>query len=321
VVFSWLARERDWLPTSTCTLKTPPLYSAISSAIRSRKRSRTQSITKRLGARSRSICGSWTACSGRNQVLNCWADSSSSSRSKHLCQTLDCISVDLNTEQKEPKSIRSLLSYPQIEFIIMIYNKLTSYSVDKPSSKAVSLPPFCSKPPQPLKIDHDETHFSAQCNQTQAYTRIPCPDENKRWTTRTRIASSQGPRPIGRLILIRAGYGLPKSRRLLRPTEYAATQRGGQRWRDELVRVYAVSNPHPYGRLGIVISRRVAPRAVTRNRVKRQIRESFRHNQIKLSGLDIVVVANPMAAVATAERIRSSLQQMWEIVEQQCKKS
>ncbi|MGE5240883.1 MAG: ribonuclease P protein component [Bacteroidota bacterium] len=118
-----------------------------------------------------------------------------------------------------------------------------------------------------------------------------------------------------------ARYGLPKSHRLLKPTEYTATQKGGQRWRDELLRVYAVPNPHSYGRLGIVISRRVSPRAVIRNRVKRHIRESFRHSHTKLSGLDIVVVANPTAAQASAERLRGSLQQMWEMVEQQCRRS
>jgi len=46
---------------------------------------------------------------------------------------------------------------------------------------------------------------------------------------------------------------------------------------------------HP--RLGLVIGKKSVKLAVERNRLKRQIRESFRHNQEILAGWDIVVVA------------------------------
>lgn len=82
-----------------------------------------------------------------------------------------------------------------------------------------------------------------------------------------------------------------------------------------------IPNLHPYGRLGIVVSRKTSPRAVVRNRVKRQIRETFRKLQERLSGLDIVVVASSKAGAAEAVSLRSSLQQIWEKVEQQCRKS
>ncbi|HYA38978.1 MAG TPA: ribonuclease P protein component [Candidatus Methylomirabilis sp.] len=120
--------------------------------------------------------------------------------------------------------------------------------------------------------------------------------------------------------MTRARYGLPKSRRLLKPTQFETTLKSNRPWRDVLFRVYATPNSYSYGRLGIVISRRVSPRAVERNRVKRCIRESFRHDQANLAGLDIVVVANPGAAGASVECLRTSLQKMWEMVEQQCKR-
>jgi ribonuclease P protein component len=93
------------------------------------------------------------------------------------------------------------------------------------------------------------------------------------------------------------------------------------RWRDDFFGVYAAPNPHPHGRLGIVVSRKTSPRAVVRNRVKRQIRESFRGRQEKLDGLDFVVVASPKAGRAQTVSLRASLQQLWEKVEQRCKKS
>lgn len=46
---------------------------------------------------------------------------------------------------------------------------------------------------------------------------------------------------------------------------------------------------HP--RLGLVIGKKSVKLSVERNRLKRLIRDSFRHNQDLLGGLDIVVVA------------------------------
>jgi ribonuclease P protein component len=46
---------------------------------------------------------------------------------------------------------------------------------------------------------------------------------------------------------------------------------------------------HP--RLGLVIGKKSVKLSVERNRLKRQIRESYRHSQEALSGWDIVVVA------------------------------
>ena len=55
----------------------------------------------------------------------------------------------------------------------------------------------------------------------------------------------------------------------------------------------------------VVVSRRVGP-AVIRNKVKRRLREVFRHELPGLkSGLWIVVTAKPPAATAAMESLRS----------------
>ncbi len=48
------------------------------------------------------------------------------------------------------------------------------------------------------------------------------------------------------------------------------------------------SNSYP--RLGMIIGKQHVRRAADRNRLRRVIRESFRHHQEKLKGLDIIVV-------------------------------
>lgn len=55
--------------------------------------------------------------------------------------------------------------------------------------------------------------------------------------------------------------------------------------------VLSRANGLDYGRLGLVIGKKNIKKAVDRNRVKRLIRESFRHHQSLLKGLDVIVIA------------------------------
>lgn len=64
-------------------------------------------------------------------------------------------------------------------------------------------------------------------------------------------------------------------------------------------------------RLGLTVSRRVARRAVERNRVRRQIRESFRLLRPELAGLDFVVRALPGSAAVDSASLRQSLNELW----------
>lgn len=105
------------------------------------------------------------------------------------------------------------------------------------------------------------------------------------------------------------------------PAEFKAILKSTWRGRDEYFGVYAIPNSYPYGRLGLVVSRKASPRAVVRNRVKRQVREAFRQYQANLGGLDIVVVASAKAGPAPATVLRASLQQLWDKVKEQCRKS
>jgi ribonuclease P protein component len=171
------------------------------------------------------------------------------------------------------------------------------------------------------KTGLNETYLSAQRAQTQAYTWISCPHEDERRPPYSRRAPRQRPHPIGCVVLASARYGLPKSHRLLRPVEFTATLKSSLRWRNDYFGLYVVPNPYPHGRLGIVVSRKTSPRAVVRNRVKRQIRESFRRQQGNLAGLDIVVVAGIKAGNAHVDAMRASLQQLWEKVQKRCGKS
>jgi len=59
-------------------------------------------------------------------------------------------------------------------------------------------------------------------------------------------------------------------------------------------------------RLGLAVSRKVDPHAVGRNRIKRVIRDAFRHCQADLAGGDYVVVARAGAARLGGNELRAA---------------
>jgi ribonuclease P protein component len=80
----------------------------------------------------------------------------------------------------------------------------------------------------------------------------------------------------------------------------------------------AVANEYTGPRLGIVISRKAARTAVARNRVKRQIRESFRQSQAALGSIDIVVIGRPGIAQQGNRELTRSLETLWKKLIKKC---
>lgn len=68
----------------------------------------------------------------------------------------------------------------------------------------------------------------------------------------------------------------------------------------------ARENALTVARIGFVLPKRRLPLAVARNRVKRIIRESFRHHQASLAGLDIVVMARDGLAALEPAALRAA---------------
>ncbi len=64
-------------------------------------------------------------------------------------------------------------------------------------------------------------------------------------------------------------------------------------------------------RLGLIISKKAAPKAVDRNRIKRLVRESFRQQQ-SLKSADYVVMAKPSVKQLTNQQVFESLQHLWQ---------
>ena len=76
--------------------------------------------------------------------------------------------------------------------------------------------------------------------------------------------------------------------------------------------LYVKPNGLPQARIGIIASRRVAPRAVDSNRMKRMVREVFRAMSKRPAGVDIVVRLRRCAPRSSNASARAELARLLE---------
>lgn len=93
--------------------------------------------------------------------------------------------------------------------------------------------------------------------------------------------------------------------RLTKRRQYALVYRDGRSWVNSLVVMKALPNGFTLSRYGFSVSRQVG-KAVTRNRVKRRLREILRLTLLE-PGWDIVFIARPVAAGADYASLRESV--------------
>lgn len=93
--------------------------------------------------------------------------------------------------------------------------------------------------------------------------------------------------------------------------------RAGNRYLTLLARPNGLGHP----RLGMAISRKHVRRAVARNRIKRQVRESFRLHQQVIGDLDVIFLARPDITELDTRRLRQYVDKYWRDLAKRCKSS
>jgi ribonuclease P protein component len=104
---------------------------------------------------------------------------------------------------------------------------------------------------------------------------------------------------------------------LHQPAEFRDVKRRGRKFADAFFSLSVLANHESYPRLGLSIATRTFGTAVSRNRIKRLARESFRLNQHSLPPVDVTVSAREAARLATPKDLRASLDQHWKSITQQ----
>lgn len=104
----------------------------------------------------------------------------------------------------------------------------------------------------------------------------------------------------------KSSFSFPKRFRLRRRPEFTRTMDNGQKIVTQALVMIAVPTQGPASRIGFIVSKKVGG-AVTRNRVRRRLRELFRQLPARPVGMDIVVIARPQARAMDYETLRQAM--------------
>jgi ribonuclease P protein component len=107
------------------------------------------------------------------------------------------------------------------------------------------------------------------------------------------------------------GQGFPPCLRLRRAQEFRQALGSRRRSRGEWFHLSFSENTWGKSRLGIVVARRIVPRAVDRNWLKRVARETFRRAAARLPPVDLVIQVKQAPVGSDARRLaRAELQRL-----------
>jgi ribonuclease P protein component len=165
----------------------------------------------------------------------------------------------------------------------------------------------------PDLLNH-ETYLPAEQGPTRTDAWLPRPHGHEKWPQGARPATRQGSQaadPIKDSGTAAAPSRFRPEQRLRRPAEFQAAYASGRRFGNELLTATVRPNDGPYARLGLSIAARTVGNSVSRNRLRRLIRESFRLQQWTLPPADFVIGARSAARKASAAVLREGLQRLW----------
>lgn len=103
-----------------------------------------------------------------------------------------------------------------------------------------------------------------------------------------------------------------RAARLLAPPQFDRVMREGTRQGGAFFRLHVIANTLGHARLGITVAKRNVPLSVQRNRIRRQIRESFRLHAPRALAIDVVIAAKPGLTARDNAALRGDLARLFE---------
>jgi ribonuclease P protein component len=106
-------------------------------------------------------------------------------------------------------------------------------------------------------------------------------------------------------------YEFNRDSRLLTPGHFQSVFSKPLRFGSSHITILITPNTDERNRLGLAIAKKRVKLAVQRNRVKRQVRESFRLHQHELPHIDMVVMVKSGTDKLENTEIRKQLEKIW----------
>jgi len=107
----------------------------------------------------------------------------------------------------------------------------------------------------------------------------------------------------------------PKSARLNSPKDFKVVFKQATKLNFTGFTIYVMKTKQAESRLGLAISKKSAKKAVSRNRIKRIIRDSFRLRRGNLVGWDIVFVSRSAAEQLSKPELQALTIKVWKRLE------
>ena len=184
-----------------------------------------------------------------------------------------------------------------------------------------ALRPGTDQEARSLEDYEGETNFSTKQHQAQATPWFSSAHGDESGPSRDQETACEGQKQAERLNHVfdtTESRFFPRTTRLTRAREFKRVLSRGLCSTSKELCVFARVNGLDEARLGMVIPRRRIRRAVSRSRVKRIIRESFRHHRRTLRNLDVVVLARTGLDRVGAAKLRRLLIHHWHYVADGC---
>ncbi|WP_094602729.1 Ribonuclease P protein component [Sporomusa silvacetica DSM 10669] len=104
-------------------------------------------------------------------------------------------------------------------------------------------------------------------------------------------------------------FTLPKMGRLCQNRSFQTVYRSGKSYANKYLVLYVLPNRSVNRRIGFAAGKRLGP-AVVRNRLKRLLREAYRHQQeMIITGVDLVIVARqPLLKVGKDQIVKAFIE-------------
>ena len=156
-----------------------------------------------------------------------------------------------------------------------------------------------------------QTNMATQETTSSSSARVSQSHADSRRQAGIKPTQSEGKAPFNRLKTSKSSFhakleALPRYQRLKSDKDFKSLRKTGASASGRMVALRYIPNAFEYSRFGFVVGRRISKLAVSRNLIRRRMREVVRRTKVS-PGWDLLFIARPAALNATFAELRAAV--------------